>query len=613
MATGNLNTLPPGYRLLDRYEIGAPLHLGSASVRYAATADQTPVIVEEYFPARLASRRDGVEVAPASAAQRDDFTAGLAGFLATARALARIRDQHIVPVLHWTDANGTGYVVIEDVDGETLALRLEHDTTLSDDELKALMRPIIASLGTVHGAGLLHRQINPEAIVLRSDGTPMLCGFGVGAKAVGGARQVFDPRTATLADIVPGYTALEQYSTGGREGPWTDIYALGAVMYHCVTGAAPADAPFRTVRAEPTPATLFADTRDARMLAAIDAALAVPIASRPQSLPVWQAMLFGDAQRTLAANRAGRTSARGFGRAAVPSPLSIALPQVSDSPASPTETTGAGRRLLRWAVPALAATAIIALMTWVDTGVLRSRAALPPAGAAIRPLGGEFSDPLRSGGSGPAMVVVPAGSVRLGCFPADCPDPDAPPQEVAFDEPFAVAKHEVTEADYARFDAASDPQRSSPGSTRLRPVADVSWNDARAYTEWLSTETGRAYRLPTEAEWEYAARAGAEVSQRMPEDVRTASAELSRAAPVGIRPANAWGFHDMHGNVSEWTSDCGGEIQALADDGEQAAPDCERRIRRGGWWGEPGAAKRMASDANRRNPDTGFRVAVRLD
>ena len=449
------------------------------------------MIVEEYFPARLATRRDGVEVAPAAAAQRDDFAAGLAGFLATARTLARLRDRHIVPVLRWTGANGTGYVVTEDVDGETLSLRLERDATLSDDELKALMRPIIAGLGAVHGAGLLHRQINPEAIVLRPDGTPVLRGFGVGAKAAGGARQVFDPRAATLADIVPGYTALEQYSAGGREGPWTDVYALGAVMYHCVAGAAPADAPFRALRADPAPATLFADTRDARMLAAIDAALAVAIASRPQSLPVWQAMLFGDAQRTLAANRAGRTSARGFGRAAATSPLPGAPPHVPAPPAGATEAPGTGRRLLRWSVPALAATAVIALMTWVDTGVLRSRAAPPPAGTAARPAGAEFSDPLRGGGAGPAMVVVPPGSTRLGCFPADCPDPESPPREVVFDEPFALGKHEVTEADYARFAAAGDRRRPAPGRARLRPVADVSWDDARAYAAWLSAETGR--------------------------------------------------------------------------------------------------------------------------
>lgn len=600
MATGNLNTLPPGYRLLDRYEIGALLHVGIASVRYAATADDMPVVVEEYFPARLATRRDGVEVGPAANAGRDDYTAGLAGFLATARALARIRDRSIVPVLHWTGANGTGYAVTEDVDGETLALRLEHDTTLSDDELKQLMRPIIGGLGGVHGAGLLHRQINPEAIVLRADGTPMLRGFGVGTKAVGGARQVFDPRAATLADILPGYTALEQYSAGGREGPWTDIYALGAVMYRCVTGAAPADAPFRTVRTDETPATLFADVRDARMLAAIDAALAVPIAARPQSVPVWQAMLFGDAQRTLAANRAGRTSARGFGRAAAPSPMSAVLTQVPETPA-PAETAGFGRSVLRWSVPALAATAIIALMTWVDTGVLRGSATdLTTGGAAAQTPGGEFSDPLQSGGEGPPMVVVPPGSTSLAGSP--------PAGEIVFDKPFALAKHEVTEADYARFAAAEDSRRPSPGDGHRRPVADVSWNDARAYADWLSAQTGREYRLPTEAEWQYAARAGAAGT---PET--DAPAALSRAAPVGIGPANAWGFHDMHGNVSEWVSDCGGRIPGAADSGAEATGDCKSRIRRGGWWNEPGTAKRMASDADRRAPDTGFRVAARVD
>ena len=437
MATGNLHTLPAGYRLLDTWEILAPLHLGVASVRYAATAAGKPATVEEYFPARLATRRDAVEVAPATDAQADEFNAGLGAFLATARVLARTRNACIVPVHHWTDANGTGYVVTEDVEGQTLADLLD-DRPMSDDDLKRVMAPLIGALANVHLTGLLHRQVNPEAIVVRPDGTPVLRHFGIGAKVAGGARQVFDPRATALADITPGYAALEQYSVGGREGPWTDIYGLGAVMYRCVAGKEPADAPFRAVRADSVPAARFADpgdarSRDARMMAAIDAALAVPIASRPQSLPVWQAMLFGDAQQLLLANRAGRTSARGFGRAAMPSPITtVRTPTAARKTEVPSETVGIGRRALRWGIPALAATGIIAVMTWVDTGVLRGSAADAAGDSADGALTvaaapeKAFADPLRSGGNGPTMLTVPTGSTRMGCVPVDCSDPESP-------------------------------------------------------------------------------------------------------------------------------------------------------------------------------------------
>ena len=620
MATGNLHTLPAGYRLLDTYEILAPLNLGVASVRYAATAGDLPVTVEEYFPARSAVRRDGVEVAAASEARIDEFNAGLAAFLATGRALARVGDAGIAPIHHWTHANGTGYVVTEDVEGRTLAALLADGATLSDDELKRVVQPIVAALGSVHLAGLLHRQINPEAIVVRPDGTPALRHFGIGTKVVGGARQVFDPRASALADITPGYAALEQYSAGGREGPWTDIYGLAAVMYHCVTGTVPADAPYRAVRTEFVPAARFADSRDARLLAAIDAALAVPIASRPQSLPVWGAMLFGGAQQTLLANRAGRTSARGFGRAATPSPLASALaPSSAPQTGVPAETAGTGRRVLRWAVPALAATGIIALMTWVDTGVLRGSAADAPSGEAAdaAATGKAFADPLRVGGNGPTMVVVPEGSTRLGCIPADCSDPASPGRVVVFQRPFALSKYEVTKADYARFATATNrlprPSLAGPGS---RPVVDVSWDDAAAYAEWLSGQTGREYRLPSEAEWEYAAHAGADGSGA---ETDPPTADGKGAWAVGSGPANAWGLHDMGGNVSEWVSDCGDDALALppADGGARAQPGCESRIRRGSSWAQgatsTSVSARSTASANLRAQDLGFRIAAKAD
>ena len=176
-----------------------------------------------------------------------------------------------------------------------------------------MFNPIIDGLEAAHLAGLLHRQISPEAVVLRPDGTSVLKDFGLGAKVVGGARQVFDPRTPTRANISPGYAALEQYTAGGREGPWTDIYALGAVAYRCVVGEVPPDAPARAARSGVVPTAKASSGHGPRTLAAIDAALSIPIASRPHSLPAWQAMLFAHAEETPLARRAGRTSAEASG------------------------------------------------------------------------------------------------------------------------------------------------------------------------------------------------------------------------------------------------------------------------------------------------------------
>ena len=621
LATINSHTLPVGYRLFDAYEIRAVLQLGVASVRYAATADDGPVVVEEYFPARLAKRHDGVEVAPESARAADEFEAGLSAFLATSRTLSRLRDDNIATVHRWVDANGTGYAVSEAVQGETLGARLDRHGTLPDDQLMSLVQPLVRGLGVAHGIGMLHRQVNPEAIVVRSDGTPVLCNFGIGTKVVGGARQTFDVRTRNLADIAPGYAALEQYSPGGREGPWTDIYALGAVMYRCVTGTTPADAPFRAAGGDLVPAAHLADGRDAHMLAAIDAAMAVPIASRPQSLPVWQAMLFRDSPQAMLASRAGRTSARGFGHAVTPapSPISVSRPVTRVAGRQGAEDAAVGGRALRWAVPALAATGMIAVFTWVDIGVLRrsadAPAGVPPEHGSVRR--NELADELRSGGTGPTMVMLPPGRIRIGCFGNDCSGPEAPGRAVVIDRAFAVSKYEVTEIDYAPFAAATG--RPSPlvvaGGVR-RPALNVSWHDAVAYAEWLSEQTGRDYHLPSEAEWEYAARAGDDGAAGNAD----AAAPSRTATLAGGGAANAWGLHDMRDSVSEWVFDCGGAVRTPAPvDGSAWVQEmCESRVRRGGSSGAPspdasGAAPRTSSDPSRRAPDTGFRVALRLD
>ena len=617
MATINSHTLPTGYRLLDTYEIRTVLQLGVASVRYAATAGDVPVVVEEYFPARLARRHDGVEVAPESARVVGEFEAGLSAFLATSRTLAGLRDDSIASMHQWVDANGTGYAVSEAVPGETFGVWLERRSRLTDDELKGLIGPLIKGLGAAHAVGMLHRQVNPEAIVIRPDGTPVLRNFGIGTKVVGGARQAFDAHTGNLAEIAPGYAALEQYSPGGREGPWTDIYALAAVMYRGATGTTPADAPFRAAGGDLAPAAALGDGRDVDMLAAIDAGMALAIASRPQSLPTWQAMLFRDAPPTMLASRAARTSARGFGRAASvgPSPIAVSRQVTRIAVRQGPEDATVGRRTLRWAVPALAATGVIAVITWIDTGVLRSNAdvSTPPGYGPERR--NELADGLRSGGTGPTMVMLPPGRIRMGCLGADCSSPDAPGRLVIFKRAFAVSKFEVTDVDYAPFAAATGRPPPVVKEGARHPIVNVSWHDAVAYAAWLTGQTGREYRVPSEAEWEYAARAGYDGGDRA-----DLAAPPGTVAPAGVGAANAWGFHDMFGNVAEWVFDCGGPVGTPApeDGAAWVQAGCESRVRRRGLWDaslpEIGLnAPRLSSAPDRRAPDTGFRVAFLAD
>ena len=167
----------------------------------------------------------------------------------------------------------------------------------------------------------------------------------------------------------------------------------------------------------------------------------------------------------------------------------------------------------------------------------------------------------------PEMVVIPAGRFRMGCVSGkDCAGDEKPVHEVTVGS-FALSKYEVTFEEYDRFTAATSRERMDDAGwgRGRRPVINVSWEDAVAYTEWLSVETGLRYRLPSEAEWEYALRAGSVTAYSWGNEIGQGRANCDgcgsqwggkKTAPVGAFGANAWGLHDMHGNVWEWVQDC---------------------------------------------------------
>ena len=221
----------------------------------------------------------------------------------------------------------------------------------------------------------------------------------------------------------------------------------------------------------------------------------------------------------------------------------------------------------------------------------------------------------------PEMVVVPAGSFRMGCVSGqDCDDDELPVHEVRMPS-FALGRYEVLFEEYDRFVAATGRER--PGDEGWgrggRPVMNVSWEDATAYAEWLSAETGERYRLPSESEWEYAARAGtttayswgAEIGQNRANCIGCGSRwNGEQPAPAGSFAANAWGLHDMHGSVWEWVEDCGHDSYARAPADGSAwtrGGDCGRRVVRGGSWLDgPGALR----SADRGRFGVGLRVGL---
>ena len=233
----------------------------------------------------------------------------------------------------------------------------------------------------------------------------------------------------------------------------------------------------------------------------------------------------------------------------------------------------------------------------------------------------------------PEMVVVPAGSYRMGS-PSHEPGRDGdegPVHRVTIAAPFAVGKYEVTFAEWDACEAAGGcggywPEDRGWGRGQ-RPVINVSWNDAQRYVQWLSNKTKKPYRLLSESEWEYAARAGTQTAYSWGDQIGSGRANCDgcgsqwdnrQTAPAGSFRANAWGLHDMHGNVWEWVEDCrnGSYSGAPRDGSAWRSGNCSGRVLRGGSWSiypsDLRAADRLWFTAGNRNGSSGFRVARTL-
>ncbi len=228
----------------------------------------------------------------------------------------------------------------------------------------------------------------------------------------------------------------------------------------------------------------------------------------------------------------------------------------------------------------------------------------------------------------PEMVVIPAGGFTMGS-PAEEAGREAdegPRHPVALVNAFAIGRYEVTFAEYDACvaDGACTHVANDQGWGRgRRPVVDVSWNDAQAYVAWLSGKTGQRYTLPSEAEWEYAARAGADTPWQTGRAILTDDANIlnafGRTVNVGGYPPNRFGLNDVHGNVDEWTLDCAdtGYIGAPNDGSAATGGRCaEARLVRGGNFQDEPARVRFAARAGlsqtTRHPGIGFRVARAL-
>lgn len=289
------NALKPGYQL-HGYTIKEILGQGGFGITYLAhdTSLDREVAIKEYLPIELAVREGDDSVQPVTEDRDKNYKWGLDRFIKEARTLAKFGHPNIVRIHSVFEENNTAYMVMEYEQGESLQDILTRRKTLEEAELLSILVPILGGLVLVHKVGFIHRDIKPANIFIRRDGSPVLLDFG-------SARQATGRTDKTLTSLVsPGYAPFEQYySKGDSQGPWTDIYGLGATLYRALAGIAPQDAVDRSRSIHEASKDTFVSAVEigkgkysARFLKAIDHALKFKPQERPQSLTTWK-MEFG--------------------------------------------------------------------------------------------------------------------------------------------------------------------------------------------------------------------------------------------------------------------------------------------------------------------------------
>ena len=276
------NALADGARLAE-FEVRGVIGEGGFGIVYLAWDGslQRQVAIKEYMPATLAARTHGSLVMPRTDKSTETFALGLRSFVNEAQLLASFDHPSLLKVYRFWEANGTAYMVMPYYQGTTLKKALNAlDAPPEEGWLRRQLGQLLDALDVMHGGHCYHRDIAPDNILLLDNGTPLLLDFGAARRVIG------DATHALTAFLKPGYAPVEQYAEMPtmKQGPWTDLYALGSVVHYAITGRTPPESVARLVNDTMVPlATVAAGRYSDRFLRAIDHALAVRPEARPQS------------------------------------------------------------------------------------------------------------------------------------------------------------------------------------------------------------------------------------------------------------------------------------------------------------------------------------------
>lgn len=284
------NALPAGYRF-NEFEIKEVIGGGGFGIVYRAWDHllERTIAIKEYLPVSLATRNDDLAIQLRGERYQRLFNAGLNSFIQEARLLARFNHPGLLHVLRFWEENGTAYMGTLFYSGMTLKeWQQGSPESINEAWIRQLLPPLFGAINTIHCAGYLHRDISLDNIQIQENQLPVLLDFGSARKEIGNLSD------ETEIMLKPGYAPIEQYSEEGDsdQGPWTDIYALGAVLHSLITGSPPPVSVVRCIEDHYQPlSTLRPEGYSLSLLNAIDQALQMDPQQRPQSIDDLAALL----------------------------------------------------------------------------------------------------------------------------------------------------------------------------------------------------------------------------------------------------------------------------------------------------------------------------------
>lgn len=583
-------------------------------------------------------------------------------FLREARIVANLTHPNIVTIHDVGEHDGHNYIVMELLpSGETLSDKIK--AGVDSQYALSIVRQVATALKVAHEKNIVHRDIKPDNIMFREDGSVVLMDFGVARSVDSAATQMTQ---AGLIIGTPQYISPEQ-AKGENIGPYSDIYSLGVVFYEMLTGKVPykADTPIALVLkhvSEPVPVLtgeaavyqplldrMMAKVREERysdcdhIIADIDsigagkpAVKATEVVSRIASAGAGESAYQATEILSAAASAgAGKTE---FQATQVLSTADVDQGDISAEnltivadintdkhkgtdkgkgskkvlslvenrktrPADRSKNSGTKSFLLLWITLGLLIAAGVYMFVDVDIGKLKTLVGIDP-GPVYSRVG--------------RLVSVPDGSFRMGSPGGD--STENPVRTVSIDG-FKLGETEVTQKQWQLVMGSAASYFKGCDDC---PVDGVSWNDVQAFLKKLNQQTGLRFRLPSEAEWEYACRSAGRDEKYCGGDDEGKLAWYGdnsggKTHPVAQKRANGSGLYDMSGNVWEWTQDCWHDSYAGAPSNGQAWEKgaCAQRVLRGGSWigvaGGLSSTGRLGSSPAKGSRNIGFRVAQDLN